>query len=179
MNGLQYTAVLAALLLAISCTSAAAQEPPAESDLAGKQLRVLEKIQVVRAWKLTEVLELDESNGPALMQTLAKYDQQLFTAQRSLRKTERSLRKAIRGNASDQELERLLNEAIRKRKEVDKLRFEQLEEAGKTLDIRRRVKLYHFMPKFERQIRKRLRHGKGGPGGPGKRRMKGGGPGLQ
>ena len=179
MNAQKYTGVLFCLLLAISCAPAVAQEPAAQGELAEKQLRVLEKIQVVRAWKLTEVLELDESNGPALMQTLAKYDQQLFAAQRSLRKTERSLRKAMRANASEQELERLLDEAIRKRKEVDRLRFEQLEEAGKTLDVRRRVKLYQFMPKFERQIRKRLRHDKRGPGGHGKRRMKGGGPGLQ
>ena len=49
MNAQKYTGVLFCLLLAISCAPAVAQEPAAQGELAEKQLRVLEKIQVAVA----------------------------------------------------------------------------------------------------------------------------------
>lgn len=171
MNGLGMTRIFAALvclalLPAWACTEAKAQEPAPE-ELAKRQRKLLEKMQVVRAWKLTEVLELDEKNGPKLLSTLAEYDKQIFAAHMELRKSERSLRRAFDKGASEAELEQGLERVIAARKRVDALRYEQLEKAGATLDARRRVKLYHFLPQFEKEMRHRLREGRRGRRGPG------------
>ena len=163
-----------------ACAPVSAQSDPGSPELAAKQKNVLEQMQVVRAWKLAEALDLDDSNGPKLLATLAEYDTKLFAAHRDLRQAERALRRAFKGGeVSDDEMERMLEDAIQKKKALDAIRYEQLEAAGKTLDVRRRVKLYNFMPKFEREIRQRFREGRRGkrhgrdgktgqgPGGPG------------
>jgi hypothetical protein len=95
----------------------------------------------------------------------AEFDTRIFSAHGELRQTEKALRKAFKANVAEPELERMLEAAIKKRKNLDTLRYEQLEAAGRTLDVRRRVKLYHFMPKFEREMRRRLRGEGRGPNG--------------
>lgn len=168
------------------CAHAAAQEPDdAEEeldDIDARRDKILEKMQAVRAWKLAEVLELNDKNGPKLLASLASYDERIFAAHIELRKAERRLKKAFHAGAPDKELEAGLARAIAARKKADALRYEQLEKAGATLDVRRRVKLYHFLPQFEKEMRRRLREargpkGRGGNGGfdgpPGDKRPRG------
>jgi hypothetical protein len=185
MNRLASFLLLAALAMApaLACAPAQAQEPPREpplEEIEKRRDKVLEKMQAVRAWKLAEVLELNEKNGPKLLSTLSDYDEKIFNAHMELRKSERSLKRAFRKQAPDAELAAGLDRVLAARKKVDALRYEQLEKAGATLDVRRRVKLYHFLPRFEKEMRRRLRGGPGpggdgfqGPRGKGKGKAKG------
>ena len=58
--------------------------------------KLLERLQVMRAWKLSEVLSLDEATGQKLFKALGEHDARIFDAQRKLRGAERGLVEALK-----------------------------------------------------------------------------------
>ena len=131
MNAMLKLVLWSGLVVALlACSGAQAQGPPdnnpADEELDERRDKLLEKMQAVRAWKLAEVLELNEKNGPKLLSTLSAYDEKIFTAHRELRKAERELKRAFHQEAPDAELSAGLDRVLAARKKVDALRYEQL-----------------------------------------------------
>lgn len=157
-------------LLALSLTSSAlassalAQEPPEldeeaeepEPPAPAQRARMLERMRLTRAWKLNEVLELDEATGQRLFKALERFDEPLLEAHHALRKAERDLRRGLRGDATEAQLTAMTDQVLARKRALDELRLKQFEEAGATLDARRRAKLLLFIPRFEQELRRKL-----------------------
>ncbi len=139
--------------------------PAVEDEALGddEQMRrqVMERIRVLRAIKLTEALELDDETGKKLFAILDKYDEKILGTHQEMRKAQKRLKKAMRSDATDDEINRRLDEVIKLRKRIDALRYERFEKASAVLDARRRVRLMRVLPRFEREVRKTIREASG------------------
>jgi hypothetical protein len=131
------------------------EEAPAPS--AEQRKRFLERLRVMRAWKLTEVLKLEEAAGAKLFAALSRYDDRILEAEVSLREAERALRQGLRRGAGEGELRAMTDEVVKQKRAVDALRLEQFEQAGASLDARRRAELLLFLPRFDKEVRRALR----------------------
>jgi hypothetical protein len=156
--------LLSLVLLALpsASTTALAQAPDVDQveqadrpNQAQRQKR-LERMRLMRSWKLTEVLELDEATGKRLFAVLDGFDERLMQAHQALRQSERALRQGLRRDASEAELEAMTDQVLARKRALDELRIKQFEEAGATLDARRRAKLLLFIPRFEKELRRKL-----------------------
>jgi hypothetical protein len=145
---------------------AAAQEPPGLEDLGppedpkleeAEARKLLERLQVMRAWKLSEVLSLDEATGQKLFKALGEHDARIFDTQRKLRGAERGLVGALKADAPEAKVKALMDEVITHKKELDRLKVEQFEKAGALLPVKQRAKLLLFLPRFEKEVRRYLR----------------------
>lgn len=129
-------------------------EPPAPDEARRKE--IMERIRVVRALKLKEALELDEPTARKLFEILDRYDQRFMEARHNQRQAQRALRRAMKGDATDAQIEALLQKVLDGHKALDALRYEQFEAASAVLNPRQRVRLLVALPRLEREIRKMI-----------------------
>lgn len=152
---------LMALILGVaqvgSAESPPKEAPPGEETSTEHVTKAIERMQVVRAWKLAEFLELDESSGSRLFKILAKYDQRIVEEHQKLSRKERQIRRAVKRGKSDGEINALVDEVLSLQSSLGALKKERFLKAGATLDATRRAKLLLFLPRFEREVRKFVR----------------------
>lgn len=132
--------------------------------------KIMERIRVVRAIKLTETLDLDDATGKKLFAILDSYDERLVEGHKTVRQAQRKLRRGMRSGASDAQIEAGLDAVIDARKRLDALRYERFDAASAVLSPRQRVKLMKALPKLEREIRRRVRDAQRGERGGRERR---------
>lgn len=165
-------ALMLGVFIALGVTQAptARAEPPTRSAPEADEAEALKKIAVVRSMKLAEVLELgddDQETRRKLDQVLSEYDLKLFKAEGALRRSVKRLRRGVRGELDDKELDRLSDEVIANRERVDKLRLERMKALDAILTGSQRARVMLFLPSFERKVRRavgKARRGRRGAG---------------
>ena len=151
---------------------AAAQDDPHE--------RVRERWRMMRMWKLTDSLALDEATGSKLFPLLNRYDDQEDAVHKDVRDTEIKLRDALKAGKQDgKKLTELVDRIVKNHEKLGQLRLERIREARKVLTPVQQARLALLLPRIERHfhqmIEKAMRgRGPGGPGGRGGREPGGG-----
>jgi hypothetical protein len=114
---------------------------------------IAKRIELIRMWKLTEELNLNEETGKKLFPILEKYDRKRIEWMEKRRKIMRSLRNSLK--EGDKEGIRL---AIKKwgdnEKVIRDIKIRRLEEIKGVLTVEQLAKYILFEERFEREIRR-------------------------
>jgi hypothetical protein len=120
-----------------------------------KRKKIRERIELIRMWKLTDELDLNEETGANLFPLLRKYDEKWMELQRERRNIMKELRKAVEDEAtSDEEIEAAMENAEENAAAVSDLLRQQRQELKGILLPRQQAKFILFQRKFQREIRK-------------------------
>jgi Spy/CpxP family protein refolding chaperone len=131
--------------------------------------RVREQWRMMRMWKLTEALSLDEATGSKLFPLLNKYDDQEDAVHRDMRDADQALRAALNSGKDTRKLTELVDRMIKNQDRIGQIRMERIREARKLLSPVQQAKLALLMPRIERHFQRmieKVMRGRG-PGGPG------------
>ncbi len=170
-----FTSLLLLFLVAGLAVNSMAN-PPGDFDRPTKEQmeRVRKRIETLRIWKLTKVLDLDEKSAARLFPLLNRYDKRRAEIERSLRDGMRDLREALR-EGREGRLQDILNELEQNHKALQGLKDEERAELRKILTIQQQAKFVIFLQEFNQEIRRIIeeakkrrfkRFGDNGPGGP-------------
>jgi Spy/CpxP family protein refolding chaperone len=150
--------LIAALVVALAAPAFA---QPAERVPPGQQQQVRreeikKKIRALRAYTLTEELQLDEATAGKLFPLLAKYDDVTDKLLVTRVEVTRRLREVdqLRDRRA---VDRLIDEAIANQKAFWDLEDKRLAELRKILTPEQTARILVVLPEFERRIQKQLR----------------------
>ena len=143
--------------------------------------RVRERWRMMRMWKITETLALDEAAGSKLFPLLNRYDDQEDVVHREMRETHLRLREALKSGKQDgKKLTELVDRLVKNHERIGQIRMERIREARKVLTPVQQAKLALLLPRIERHFQRMIekaKRGRGphgppgrgpGPGGPGR-----------
>jgi hypothetical protein len=154
-----------AFLVALCTVSPVFAQPglgPAASD---KREKIKKKIRALRAYTLTEELQLDETSAGKLFPVLAKYDDELDRLLLQRADIERRLKAS--GDVKDaRALDKLVDETVANQKAFWESQERRIGELRKILTPAQTARLLVVLPEFERRIQNQLQRAmKGGGGG--------------
>ncbi|HSN25018.1 MAG TPA: hypothetical protein VLT45_02000 [Kofleriaceae bacterium] len=158
-----------ALVLALVTVSPAFAQVPAPTPAAARREKIKKKIRALRAYTLTEELQLDETTAGKLFPVLAKYDDELDRLLQQRADIERRLKAS--GDVKDARgLDKLIDEAVANQKAFWESQERRIGELRKILTPAQTARLLVVLPEFERRIQNQLQRAiKGGPGARGGR----------
>jgi hypothetical protein len=157
------TVFLTAALIFIAAATAFAQ-PNEQSgqgrqggqEKAGKQnrARLRERIEMVKMWKLTQALDLDEATAEKLFPLLNQYEDQ----QRQLRVKRAELLKQLndelkKDSADPAILRKTVDEYKKNDAELVQTRNQRMDDLSKILSEKQMAQLIVFVPRFEREVK--------------------------
>jgi len=146
--------------------------------------QVRKRVEMVRIWKLTEVLDLDQETADRLFPILRKYDRKRMELQRERGQLRRQIRQMESGRSGEKvDAEKLLEGIENTRTRMMEIEEQQNRELKKVLTPEQMVKYISFEERFRREMKRMMREsraqGKQGSAmrGSGTERYGGGGPG--
>ena len=159
-------ALLIALAVALVAPAAHAQPGPGPGGGPGaaRRERIKTKIRALRAYTLTEELQLDEATAGKLFPALAKWDDEFDKLLQQRAALEKQL-KAAAGIKDPRALDKLVDEAVANQRAFWDAQDKRLAELRKILTPAQTARLLVVLPALERKIENQLR-----------RAIKGGGP---
>ena len=123
-----------------------------------KRKKVLEKIKMVRAWRLTEVLELDEQTAAKLFPLLNDSEDKIEEVKQHAHSLRKKLSAEVEKNNPDvQIIETTIEEILKDQSKLQDLQREQFKKFSEVLTPVQQAKLILFLPKFEREIQRIIR----------------------
>ena len=129
-----------------------------------KQLR--KRIELMRMWRLTQELDLDEKTAVQLFSRLRPIDHERWNLTQERRKLQRGLREASEMGKGDEARLRELMKALEKNREaIAALEQKEIQSLDKLLTPRQKAKYLLFREHFERELRERI-HEARRPDGP-------------
>jgi hypothetical protein len=137
------------------------QQPPAAQ--ANRREKIKQRIRALRAYTLTEQLDLDETTAGKLFPLLAKFDDEfdkLLIARADLQR-----RLKASGSIKDpKEVDKLVDEAVANQKQLWSTEEQRLAQLRKILTPAQTARILVVLPAMERKIQNQLkRAAKGGP----------------
>ena len=131
--------------------------PPPPDDEETRE-RVEERIRIMRAWRLTEALELEEDVALQLFTLLDDFDTRMAPEQAALGESGQQLRSMLdEGSGTDEEIAALLAGIMETHLRLEQLRIDLIASSGAFLSPRQQAALMLFLPDFDRQIREMVR----------------------
>ncbi len=112
-----------------------------------------ERIGMMRIWKLTEALDLDEKTALRLFPVLHKFDKKRVEMHESAGKDKKELREALEEESYEQ-IKGILKRLERKHRELQELNEEEKAELRDILTIEQQAKFILFHHDFERRVKK-------------------------
>ena len=146
--------VLLAILVATPASTASAQ-PKDRGGGGAVRERIKKKIRALRAYTLTEELQLDETTAGKLFPILAKYDDEIGKRLVARAKLRGQLDNAIDKN-DDKAVDKAIDDLVENQKalwEIDEKRFAELRKA---LTPKQAGKLLVVLPALERKVQNML-----------------------
>jgi len=145
---------IAFIVLALAAPLAVAQPPGAQ--VPAKREAVKKKIRALRAYTLTDELQLDEKATSRLFPVLARWDD--VTEKLVQQRVDITRRLQTAGQLRDQRaVDKLIDEAIANQKAFWDLEEKRLAELRKVLTPAQTARLLIVLPAFERRIQNQLR----------------------
>jgi len=114
---------------------------------------IREKVEILRIWELTRILDLDEETASRFFPMLHKYEQERAEIRQSIREDKRKLREAVE-DESHRKVKRILKRLEKKQKVLQKVNEEEREELKDILTIEQQAKFILFQHKFARDVKK-------------------------
>lgn len=137
--------------------------PPSDE----RMKKIMKRIEMVRMWRLTEELDLDEATAAKLFPILSRYESKRMELQKQMFELRRKARLIESGRADKQESSaRVLDELEKNRTAMHRLRKEQNKELKKVLTPTQMLKYLSFEERFRREMRQMIMDARGRRGGP-------------
>jgi Spy/CpxP family protein refolding chaperone len=137
-----------------------------------------ERVELVKMWKLTEVLDLDQESAAKLFPIIHEFDVRQRELKKQRGETIKQMKEALKADAPDAAaISSLLAEFKGNERAMVDLRIERLDAYSKIVGDERVAKLVTVLPGFEKKMRGMLGKGggrhdkKGRHGGKGMRKM--------
>ncbi len=126
-----------------------------QRDVGGdRREKALERIEMMRMWRMTEDLDLTESEGALLFPLLKQLDEERKSLDLQHREVMAELRATARGDNPDPEvISRLLDRFRDVREKKNMLDEKEIEKVGKILNPERVARYVIFKQDFDREIR--------------------------
>lgn len=152
---------LALLASGVTARALGAGEEPSREE----RDRAMERVEMMRMWRMTEDLNLTEEEGTALFPALREIEADRRVLNRERGETMRELRSTLRGEHPDLDATRTLLDRLEKNREKSRrLDDREYDRVKSLLDVERLGRYLLFQRDFEREIREViLRSGRPGP----------------
>lgn len=137
-----------------------------------KREKIRQKIRTMRAWRLTEALDLDEKTAGKLFPIINDYDEKFAKIAKKSRQARRQLRKELESTAPDKKKLNKLVDSLEKQHQTHyEWQRDRFKAVRKVLTPEQAAKIIVLLPELDRQIRQQIRKAMRG-GRDGKRRRK-------
>ncbi len=130
--------------------------------------KMREKINTLRIWKLTRVLNLNEDSASRVFPILNKYDRRRADIEYNQRVAMRNLRMAL-ANRDDARLQTVLDNLEANHEALERINGSERAELKKVLTVEQQAKFLLFQVRFNNQIKKMISEARG-------KRLQGGRP---
>ncbi len=120
-----------------------------------KREKVRERIRAMRAWKLTEALDLDEAGAAKLFPVLGRYDERFEALVQENAAIHRQMRLSLEAGRTA-ELNALIDRAVAMRARLWKLEEERFAAVRKVLSPERAATLLVVLPEIDRRIHRQV-----------------------
>jgi hypothetical protein len=147
-------ACILALLLAATPALADRRHRDAPASSIDRREKVKQKIRALRAYTLTDELQLDERTAARLFPVLAKWDD--VTDKLLAQRGDIARQLAVPDGKDPRMLDRLIDDSVANQKAMWDLEDKRIAELRKILTPAQTAKLLVVLPRFERRIRNQL-----------------------
>jgi hypothetical protein len=127
-------------------------EMPREKDLT----RVRKKVEALRAWQLTEVLNLDEETSSRLFPAMRQTDQERWKIESRNRELVREMSRSLeQGKPDPRKIDGILDELLSNRMELVRAEARHVERVRQILSPEDTARYLMFQLKFQREIKRK------------------------
>jgi hypothetical protein len=131
---------------------------PDRADRHANRARVKERLRLIRAWKLTEALALDEQTAARLFPVLARFDERGEAIAAEVARAHAALREEIeRPSPRAAMLERRMDELLAAHDRLHAWQRERFEAVRGVLDPEQAAKMLVVLPEIDQEVRRELR----------------------
>jgi len=137
-----------------------------KAKLAKKRAKVRERIRALRAWRLTEALDLDEQTAAKLFPILGQFDakfEKALQAQSALRAEARQ--ELGQPAPDDKKLEAIVNRMLKQQREIWDLQEARFRAVRKVLTPAQSAKILIVLPEIDRTLHRQIRRAMRGKAG--------------
>jgi Spy/CpxP family protein refolding chaperone len=127
------------------------------NSLSAKRAKVRQRIRALRAWRLTEALDLDEATAGKLFPILSRYDNKLSIISQEGSKLRRELRKLVRKGGTGSQFDKLIDKLVAQQKKMWKLQERRFADVRKVLTPEQAAKIMVLLPEIDRRIQQQIR----------------------
>ncbi len=123
--------------------------PPSEQQME----KIRKRVETLRMWKLTEVLNLDEATASRFFPVLNEYDRKRMNIAHKMRKDMKELRKSV-DTAPESELKDIISRLRDNHRRLQKINDDEMSRLQDILPVRDMGKLIIFKQEFQRDMKK-------------------------
>lgn len=118
--------------------------------------RIRKKVEALRAWQLTEELDLDEETSSRLFPAMNEVDQERWAIEASNRKLMRTMSRSLEGSNPDPEsINGILDELMANKRELNRVEEKHIERVRQILSPADTARYLLFQIRFQREIKKK------------------------
>ncbi len=148
------TVAVALVLGAVVFARAEAFDKPGEWPGVQKRERMRERIELMKMWKLTEALDLDEETAAKLFPLLREQEEKARELREKRHELFRQMNDEVaKDNPDSKALRQMIEKFKQNERDAVEMRNKRLDELSKLLDDTQMAKLILFVPKFKRHVR--------------------------
>lgn len=145
--------LIAAALVLTSVALAHAEWGKGRHDKGDKQ-KMRERVELIKMWKLTEALDLDQETAAKLFPLMNEFDQKQRALRQKRGETMKQMKEEIDKDASDPAALRSLIDGFKQNeRDMTEMRIQRLDALSKVLTDEQVAKMIALVPKFERRIK--------------------------
>ncbi len=124
------------------------KKPPSKEQIE----KIKKRVETLKIWRLTKILDLDEETASRLFPLINKYDKRRFVIEQSMRKDMRKLRKSV-DTASPDKLRDIIKRLEDNHRELQEINYAEKEELKDILPVRKFAKFIIFQQDFNREMK--------------------------
>jgi len=126
--------------------------------LAKKRAKVRQRIRTLRAWRLTEALDLDEQTAARLFPILSRFDGQFEGAmQKASRLRESAQAELERKSPNQAKLDAIVDQMVEQQRALWKLQEARFQAVRKVLTPAQSAKILIILPEIDRTLHRQIR----------------------
>ena len=137
-----------------------AKKAKGNGDLEAKREKIRTRIRALRAWKLTEALDLDEATAAKLFPLISDFDEKIEKVTKQNQVMKRKLKKAM-DDQDAEVIEALIEEAVAHQRSLWDLQEQRFQAVRKVLTSEQAAKIFVVLPEIDRKIHREIRRAMG------------------
>ncbi len=122
-----------------------------------KRDKIRQRIRAMRAWRLTEALELDETTAAKLFPILNRFDEKMEPVARQAAKLRRRMRKGLKNAAKAKDIDKGIDALVAVKKRMNDLQEKRFAALRKVVTPIQAAKMLVLLPEIDRAIQREIR----------------------